>query len=81
MIAEYHPVPSTSNISTRSAVEQRDVEAQRVEDAAKREPLFSAFVATYAHWLVSPIDYSNHRNASDDMDTHISTKQRSRIVS
>ncbi len=52
MIAEYHPVPSTSAGSTQPG--RSDVEEQRLVGADDHEPIFSAFAATYAHWLVSP---------------------------
>ncbi len=54
MIAEYHPVPSTSAGSTQTRPGRSDVEEQRVASADDHEPIFSAFAATYAHWLVSP---------------------------
>ncbi len=54
MIAEYHPVPSTSAGSTQTRPGRSDVEEQRVVSADDHEPIFSAFAATYAHWLVSP---------------------------
>ena len=53
MIAEYHPVPSTSAGSTQTPPGRSDVEEQRVVCADDHEPIFSAFAATYAHWLVS----------------------------
>ncbi len=57
MIAEYHPVPSTSAPEAAGTSAQRDVENQGVVDAD--EPICSAFAATYAHWIVSSAAFAH----------------------
>lgn len=53
MIAEYHPVSSTSEAKASCPAQDQDVEKQSPHRDDRDEPQLCTFVATYAHWLVS----------------------------